>query len=65
MRNGTKLGLVLIVVLAFAGSTGVSAHFIAKAQKTNESRTHAKFTDPLRACGNVPADVRSQGGLQV
>lgn len=64
MRNGTKVGLILIGLIWLAVSTAVSAHFVMTAQSEAHART--KFTDPLRVYrGSVPADVRSQGGLWV
>lgn len=55
MRNGTKLGLILIGLTWLAASTAVSAHFVTKAQTQVDLRN--SFTDPLRACVRGPADA--------
>lgn len=63
MRNGTKLGLILIALAWLAASTGIAAHFVARAMEGGAR--NIEFMDPRRTCGSVPADVRSQGGLWV
>jgi hypothetical protein len=63
MRTGTKVGLILIGLIWLAVSTGISAHFVMKAQS---EAAQTKFMDPLRVYrGRVPAGARSQGGLWV
>jgi hypothetical protein len=61
MRNGTRLGLALIALAWLTASSAVSAHFVGKAQ--SEARTHTHFSDPLRACGSVPADTQGLSPL--
>lgn len=53
MRNGTKLGLILIALTWLAASMAVSVHFIAKAQ--DEVGAHTKFTGPILY--RVSADI--------
>ena len=57
--NGTKLGLILIVVLAFAGSTAISMLALKAALRSNGQfhETGAPMRQAVPSAWRVAADI--------
>jgi hypothetical protein len=58
MRNGTRVGLILIGLAWFVSSTAVNVIALKAAMRQSEQRMESLNPRVMFCCGRVPADAR-------